>query len=136
MNFICSQSKFEFEISWIKIFIGNTVSLFLRTMEYSWYKPNLNCNYHFPIDLALIGIPIDTDRFIRDFSMCYAYRSIHTWLRSYYKYIILIMISPNSRARKRGKKMGEVNWEHGRIWGEQEGNASERGMVQPRQQHV
>ena len=36
---------------------------------------------------------------------------------------MMMMIAPNSRARKGGKKRREVKWEHGRICGEEERNA-------------
>ena len=47
-----------------------------------------------------------------------------------------MIIATNSRARKGGKKRGEVKEEYGGIWGEEEGNADYGGLVQPSQQHV
>ena len=49
--------------------------------------------------------------------------------------IIIIMIAPNSRARKGGggKNRAEVKGEYGRISEEEEGNADYGGMVQPSQ---
>jgi len=44
----------------------------------------------------------------------------------------MMMIAPNSRARKEGTAMGE----YGGIWGDGKGNADYGGMVQPSQQHV
>ena len=44
----------------------------------------------------------------------------------------MMMIAHNSRARKRGKIEGE----YGEIWGEEEGIADYREMVQPNQQNV
>ena len=35
----------------------------------------------------------------------------------------MMMIAPNSRERKGGKERGDVKWEYGRIWGEEEGNS-------------
>ena len=49
---------------------------------------------------------------------------------------IIMMIAPNSHARKEGKERGELKGEYGRNWGEEEGNADYEGMVQPSQQHV
>ena len=46
------------------------------------------------------------------------------------------MITPNSRACKAGKKLGELKVEYRGIWKEEEGNADYRGMVQPSQQHI
>ena len=46
------------------------------------------------------------------------------------------MIAPNSYARKEGKEMEELKGVYGGIWGEEEGNADYRGMVQPSQQRV
>ena len=40
-----------------------------------------------------------------------------------------MMIAPNSRARKGGKKRGKVKGEYGRIWGEKEEIADYGGMV-------
>ena len=48
----------------------------------------------------------------------------------------MMIIAPNFRAYKGGKKRGEVKQEYGRIWGEEKGNADYGGMVQPSQQHV
>ena len=42
----------------------------------------------------------------------------------------MMMIAPDSRARKGDKKRGEVKGEYGRIWGEEEENADYGGMVQ------
>ena len=49
---------------------------------------------------------------------------------------MMMMIAPNSRACKEGKKSGEVKGIYGRIWGEEEGNADYGGIGQPSQQHV
>ena len=40
----------------------------------------------------------------------------------------MIMIAPNTRARKGGKEKGEVKGEYGRIWRE-DGNADYGGMA-------
>ena len=48
---------------------------------------------------------------------------------------LMIMIAPNSYARREVKK-GKVKVEHGGIRGKEEGNADYGGMVQPSQQHV
>ena len=37
---------------------------------------------------------------------------------------MMMMIAPNSCARKGGKERGEVKWEYGGILGEEEGNAN------------
>ena len=42
---------------------------------------------------------------------------------------------PNSCVRKEGKERGELKGEHGRILGEEEGNADYGRMVQPSQHH-
>ena len=47
----------------------------------------------------------------------------------------MMMIAPNSRARKEEKERGEVKGELGGICGGEEGNADYGGMVQPSQQH-
>ena len=47
----------------------------------------------------------------------------------------MMMIAPNSRARKGGKEREEVKGEYGRIWGEEDGIAVYGWMVQPSQQH-
>ena len=44
---------------------------------------------------------------------------------------MMMMIAPNSHARKEAKKGG-----NGGISGEEEGNADYGGMMQPSQQHV
>jgi len=44
--------------------------------------------------------------------------------------VVLMMIAPNSRARKGGEE------EYGRIWGEEDGNAYYGGMVQPIQHQI
>ena len=41
----------------------------------------------------------------------------------------MMMIAPNSRTYKEGKKKGEMKGEHEKIWGEQEGNADYGGMT-------
>ena len=46
---------------------------------------------------------------------------------------VMVMIAPNSRARKGGKERGEVKGEYGGIEVEEEGNADYGGMVQPSQ---
>ena len=48
----------------------------------------------------------------------------------------MMMIAPNSRARKGGKERREVKREYGSILGDDEGNTDCGGMVQPSQQHV
>ena len=47
----------------------------------------------------------------------------------------MMIIAPNSRARKDGKERGMVKEEYGGIRGD-EGNADYGEMVQPSQQHV
>ena len=42
-----------------------------------------------------------------------------------------MMIAPNFWARKGEEESGEVKVEYGRIWGEEEGNADFRGIMQP-----
>ena len=49
---------------------------------------------------------------------------------------MMMMIAPNSCARKGEKERGEVKGEYGKIWGQEEGNADFVGMVQLSQQHV
>ena len=55
---------------------------------------------------------------------------------SLHLYSIIIMIVPNSRTRKGEKKRAKVKGEYEKNWGEVEGNADYKGMVQPSQQHV
>ena len=48
----------------------------------------------------------------------------------------MMMIAPNSRARKERKDRGEMKGEYGRISGEEKGNTDYGGMMPPSQQHV
>ena len=48
----------------------------------------------------------------------------------------MMMIAPNSRARKGVKERKKVNVEYGGICGEEEGNADCGGIVQPSQPDV
>ena len=49
---------------------------------------------------------------------------------------MMMIIAPDSRARKGEKERGAVKGEYGGICGEEKGNADYGGMVQPSQQHV
>ena len=48
----------------------------------------------------------------------------------------MMIIAPNSHARKEGKERGEVKGKYRKNWREDEVNADYGGMVQPSQQHV